>query len=319
MQGVVIPRTSNCLEYTFNGSIMALDNRGIFSNCIIDNGNDDIVLVNVYRNSHNQGSPCNISCKVMSVEGELSSPPVYHDITIDSNMEDPRLFVYDEKLLVSYNHVHFDDKDNIDRVEVKVGEITQDFKIKDYDIHFDIVTKPWEKNWLFFEHGDNGLYMIYQLYPTIIIIDSKGHKHIQSWRHQMDMVQKQFIKSFHHISRFFNPKDLFYNRYDMEIRGGAHPVLVDGHQYLFAHTREQNGRLYRMLVVVLRENDMKLYAYTNPITIPGYEKAKIIYPMGAVFHNNKKTWYVSCGLEDKDQMLITIPHEDILHRLILVT
>ena len=316
MQAVIIPRTPSCLAHAFNGSIIALSDKenGCFSNVVKD---EDYVLLNVYRNGEHPGSPCNLSCKLLKADGSLDDSMDCQHITEMESKEDPRLFVYNGKLMISYNHVYLsDDGGSIDNVKVHVAEVTPDFEMKHIDINYKVDLMSWEKNWLFLEF-EQGLWMIYQLYPSLVIVDPLGNKTIHPWKHRKDAFhKKQLMRSFHHISRLCRLSDLYHHQYDMDIRGGAHPVKVGNLYYLFAHTRERDGTLYRMLVVVLDADDLKVHAYTDPLEIPGYEHARIIYPIGAVYDEMKGIWYVSCGLEDKDQLFVTIPHDYLKQQLI---
>jgi hypothetical protein len=69
---------------------------------------------------------------------------------------------------------------------------------------------------------------------------------------------------------------------------------------------------YNMIVIVLNDN-MDLWGFTEPFENDGH---RIMYPMGAVMVRDELTWYISCGLNDVDQVIVKLPHELLLQKII---
>lgn len=314
MDGLIIPRTPSCRGYTFNGSIIALNKDGRFSTHF-SSQESETVFVNLYRNGPDPGSPCNLSCKLLHPNGKLVFD-IAHHVTENDFKEDPRFFIYREQLMVSYNKVVFskDEPEVIEKVIVEACPLTPSLSMKaPIDIPINLEMAPWEKNWLFFERED-GLWVIYKLYPELIICNPQGDVvKRQKWHHPFagNKWMRFMSRNLKTFKRFCKVTDLFWNPSEsfFELRGGAHPVLLDGRYYIFAHTRELEGKLYRTICIVLNASTLEVTAMTNPLLIPGFENARIMYPVGAVFDTSKRVWHVSCGLNDVQQIIATIPHD----------
>lgn len=326
MDAQIIPKTISCMQYTFNGSLIAKVGNE-FTN-VFSSERNDVVLFNVYRNGYTKGSPCNLSCKRLNLKDMSLVFDIARHITTNESKEDPRLFVFNKKLMMSYNQLIYKDKvispDKIESVRVHVAEISSVLRLKKpikLPQMKNIEIQPWEKNWLFFEHESMpGLWIVYQLYPELIILNPKGEIVIKDkWQHPLEIgkFSTQMVKTFRHINAYSRRSNLYHTfRKNVSIRGGAHPVLLNGFYYCFAHTRENEGGLYRMIVLVLNASDMKLNYFTMPMTIPGYENVHIIYPIGAVFDKYSDIWYISCGLMDSNQLIIKMPHVYLNSKLI---
>jgi hypothetical protein len=346
----IIQKTDNCKLHTFNGTIVALEDNK-YTNIVQDI--TKATLINVYRNSDTKGSPCNISVKAIDAHGAITNDIEPFDIHLYSPREDPRVSVIDGRLYLSYNNVIFgNNTKSIKTVNVLysiMNTLLNNHEPVQQDIHIPLynnATDKWEKNWLFFGYRDK-VYIIYSLQP-LVIVDISTLKEVkrQYWDYvaipvnrvgceipfphcQPELAssvvgakaishpslpvkeEQHTLPKFKYNMRWYDVLTQPITEKSFCIRGGAPPVLYDNKYYLFAHTREMPEARYRMVIIVLDEN-LHVYAYTSPLTIGSY---KIVYPAGAVFCLKSKTWYVSCGVEDKEQILFQIPHEFLLSKL----
>lgn len=355
LQVVLIPRTSQCMKHAFNGSIVVMTDKNDFDTVFESSG--PFKLINFYRNSMTPGSPCNISCKELIIDDRTTmegsniivNAKFIKHFTTDDYKEDPRcVMVSSQQLLLSFNEVTFEDDETISRVRVKYCTVEPDGATGSIvlsnlstmsqlshglrkssgksDSSDCIQLAKWEKNWMILSRDESQeQHTIYTIYPQLVVVDSIGriiHRH--QWLHP------QYISSYVTNPMIFHWKNArsfrgmrytqklpFSTHPPIEIRGGAHPVYYDEHWWLFAHTRENTGNTYQMIVVVLTPS-LTVKACSNPIKVPGYEDARIIYPMGAVFNRTVNKWYVSCGLNDIDQLILAIPHEWLKSQLLTV-
>jgi predicted GH43/DUF377 family glycosyl hydrolase len=366
MERYAIGRTDACLRCAFNGAMVAkVDGR--YTNIV--QSREGTSLLNIYRNSKEPRSPCNISCKYITFQGDIDNTneaAQMKDIFSNDCNEDPRIFFYNGDMYISYNKVEFkqvgfkqadegdadvkysvidnvkvfytkltnradghvggddgdgvlDGNDSMDGMEDDQGECLG-FNIGD-EIQFPVTNvNIWEKNWGFFEYHEE-LYMIYSLYPLVIYNSNGSVVRRCHWAHPYDIQQKlvhnpritmnmdvRVLKSFKSANELFK-----YQEYEFDIRGGAPPILYDNKYYMFAHSREMPHALYKMIVIVL-DQDLKMYGFTYPFDNEPSER--IVYPMGVVMVEDEQTWYISCGVNDVDQVLLKLPHEFLLQKLI---
>lgn len=331
-----VERYPSCLKHAFNGTLIARSNDGgnkHYTTIIEDNRNtNDITvdLINIYRNSSEPKSPCNISVKVLTSDGKVVDG--YQNIYTNECKEDPRVFIYNNKLYLSYNIVSFkdyeliNDSKSINEVEnVRIGyvELDKDLKPCNEVTTFPFPTNPWEKNWLFFQHTDGILHIIYTLYPLKIYNDIGNIIKEVEWLHPYDK-QKQLLyrtsrylnKNLNDLRYFRKASQLFYeSRFQFDIRGGSSPIFYNDMYFLFAHSREMPGAKYQFIVIVL-DRDLNIYGVTNPLDPLLDTGNRIVYPAGAIFDIKTQTWIVSCGLEDEEQILVKLDNEFLMSKLI---
>jgi hypothetical protein len=326
MDVFIIERTENCLHHAFNGTLIAKEGEqythSVESLC-------DAKLLNVYRNSEEPKSPCNISGKFIKCDGQLDRQidgQTCFDIFQNECNEDPRVFVYNSNLYISYNKVEFEDENyatikNVSVVYRKLIKTLDKTLAADPDeLTFPIAKlNKWEKNWCFFGH--NGvLHIAYSLYPLVIYDNTGTCVKRRDWSHPYDICKRyqhnprismnmdiNVLKSFRSANELFK-----YQQYEFDIRGGTPFVKHDNKYYAFAHTREMPHAQYNMIVIVLNDN-MDLWGFTEPFENDGH---RIMYPMGAVMVRDELTWYISCGLNDVDQVIVKLPHELLLQKII---
>lgn len=284
MEIYYINKTKNCDKFTFNGSIIIKD---LNDNCISNNVKSlkDQIIINVYRSTENS-SESSIMYKIISRWGySLTQGNKIFDVGKKTWREDPRIFVYDQKFLLSYTSVK-KKKNCISSVKIKYCELKNFMPKKERYLIYGNNEKGlidnlnyWEKNWLFFSHLNN-LIVVYSLNP-LIIFNTKNCKCIKNykWTHKLNNKWKNF-----------------------EIRGGASPVLVNDKYYFFAHTHDNFIKGKYELIVIVLDIKLDLVSYSDPINL--YINKKIIYPSGAVFIQDEQKFCVSCGIDDCDQILL---------------
>jgi hypothetical protein len=318
----VIEKTPICLQHTFNGTLIAhCKDKNTYSHVI-----DDIStckLINIYRNSSTPAPPCNTSVKEITTAGKIADPTSTKHIYINEYKEDPRVFTFKDQLYISYNKVHLDTKGYVTDVKVFYSRLNKDLTPDPEELTFPIPTNLWEKNWLFFEYN-NELCMIYSIYPLRIYNSIGRVIKDMDWIHpydkavQADNITRRFLnKNISDLKQFTKASSLFYKQgFTFDIRGGAPPVYLEGMYYLFAHSREMPGAKYDMIVVVLDSN-LNIYGATNPFKIHD-ACVRIVYPAGAIYDRKTSTWYISCGIDDINQSLISMTHEFLKSKIICI-
>jgi hypothetical protein len=129
----------------------------------------------------------------------------------------------------------------------------------------------WEKNWLFFEHHQE-LCFIYSLCPFIVWNSNKKLKHHQVWH--------------------WNEK--------VHLRGGTSPILVDNNYYIFAHTKCE----YNFYRIVILQFDLNLNLKKRSKILDTLNRFQIVFPTGVIFVINEQTFYLTCGVEDREQYIV---------------
>lgn len=313
-----VGRTDNCMKHTFNGTIVAVyDNKPVF---IIDDINKCDIL-NIYRNSKEPKSPCNISYKYIDINGNIAKDKPCGDIFSDEPREDPKAIIKNNNLYISYNLVDLVD----DEVKgVSVSKILLHFYNKKVACDGEEVNyklNKFEKNWLFINDK-----IIYSLYPLKIINEEGSIYNNTEWLHPYDKEKQIYYnqapilnKNLNAYKFFQSSKSLFYiTEFHFDIRGGTSPILLDNNYYIFAHSRESPGETYRLIVILLDIN-LNIKGFTNPFDMNEIglsEEERILYPSGAIFDKSTQTWYVCCGLGDKDQVLLHISNEFLMNKII---
>lgn len=330
MEIVTLKKTPICLKHTFNGTLVALENDK--PRLVVDDiSSPSCQLFNIYRNSREPHPPCSLSVKKISTNGNvINSNEAYH-LFADDYREDPRAFIYQDTLYISYNVLHFTKQSPpspISSIKVVYSPLTFNggrFKtIKTMNIAYD--KKDFEKNWLFFDYKGE-MCFIYTLYPLEIVDETGNVIKEKTWVHPYDedarrreKVMPTWQKNIRKARNFTSGAKWFSTAPDFgfDIRGGAAPVLYENLYYLFAHSRETPGEIYRMIVIIINMN-LDIVGFSYPFDMKEFglsHSERIIYPSGAVLDKKTKTWYVSCGLGDHSQILVKIPHEYLWKKII---
>lgn len=234
--------------------------------------------------------------------------------------EDPRLFVFDEKLCCAYTNF------NKTNAATNIGICVLDQKLKIINVIYPnygfnhngailnkIVTvldcgaihtvKPHsnvEKNWQFFQHG-NSLLAAYSINPHVIIDVSLSNANLA----------KQVAKTEANIIWPYG-----------ELRGGTPPILVNDEYFSFFHSSYYDESIKKKVYV------MGLYVFeaVPPFAITKISKIPlaigdstdpkapkhfaVVFPCGAIFDGTK--WIVSCGINDYKSEFLEFNHKALL-------
>lgn len=293
MEIYYIDKTKNCNKYTFNGSIIIEDQNNLLSNNVPSLR--DRTIINVYRSTDNLSESTIMYKKISRLGVPLTQGEILFEIKktgcISGWREDPRIFVVNQKLLISYTFVK-KKKNQIRSVKIKYCSLNKNLKPR-REIHLiygnndkNLINKLcyWEKNWLFFPHKDD-LLVIYSLNP-LIIFNSNNNQCIKKyqWVHKLNYKWKNF-----------------------EIRGGAPPILLENKYYFFAHTHDNLTKGIYDLIVIILNMQLDIIGYTDPINL--YINKKIVYPSGAIYIQDERKFIISCGIDDNEQILLFMTYD----------
>ena len=183
--------------------------------------------------------------------------------------EDPRFFIWDDQLYLSYTVLSvIDYVQPTYRVSQRTAFSRFDSNFND-EVFLDIGNNRhvspdkfrWEKNWVFFESGDSGTkYVIYSISPRFVVFDVSDRllpTLVQNYSVATDPVQ--------------------------ELRGGSSPILLNGTYYMFVHTSA-----YDMYCVTFTPS---LLIKTIALVPTSYRA----FACGAVFDAQHRSWVVSLG------------------------
>lgn len=225
------------------------------------------------------------------------------DEEVDEQYEDPRVFVYDNKLYIScVNYVHgnhenihqkilvFDDKFNhIDNIHPIYGKNKKSIALN----------SGQEKNWTFFVYEDK-LMCIYTMKPHAVIEFDWSGKLVSEY-----------------ITHFDTKTAWKYG----ECRGGSNPILIGNYYHCFFHSSVPWKREYRRYIIghykFENKPPFKIVEMSKIPILWGNEKDEKtmvemnhidVFPCGAIFKNNEFT--VSFGINEEKTGLIKIPYEN---------
>lgn len=316
----VIKKSERCKTHTFNGAIIAYENNMFTTN---PKDVENAKIYNVYRNSNVAGYPCSISIKEINIHGDCIR--YLNDVYIDCGKEDPRLFVFNNELYMSYNALVVESNTlktvNVmyDKLEFDGNNfaISNDENCKEKLInygHNNIYNSIWEKNWIFFQHKGK-LCFVYSFLPFLIVDKDNNEIKKQDWRHPMQMtkfIQRSTTTKYRNDRLWFN----MFNNTDISfhIRGGCPPVMVNDTYFFFAHTRAMPEVKYN-IIVLITDIDLNVLGYSNILDINIDYPHNILFPTGAIYDTKSSTWFISCGLNDCEQVLVRIPHELVMQKI----
>jgi predicted GH43/DUF377 family glycosyl hydrolase len=261
-QPKTITRVGGLTEPAFNGSLIRFKGE----------------LYLAYRNSL-----CGSSIFVVHVGGHLQ--PLGENQRLDlrhplchAGCEDPRLFVFRDRLHCSFNGVQMIGPRTI--VNVLVARLRDDMTVEHvWEPKYE-QRAAWEKSWGFFEH-DGELLCVYQPAPRHLIL-----------RHDNEIVEPWAESS-------WQPQ---WTGGDM--RGGAPPVRVGNEYWSFVHGTKYNPSGWFEYVVGLYTFEASWPfrpCRIAPVLLntdqPGTINAnRAVYPCGAVKDDDR--WLISYGLSD---------------------
>lgn len=204
-----------------------------------------------------------------------------HHLT-GSGQEDPRLFIYQHKLHLSYTGVE------ISRNRIHTHQMLANLNAKYYPINiwapiYHHRQWPKEKNWVYFE-GENGeLLCVYQIHPHIIL-DNHG-------------TISKIVAS--------TPTSMASKWEHGYIRGGASPYRVGGEYYHWFHGTKltQDGPSYTLgLYTFSAQWPYQPLRWIDKPLLATEERNKankrVIFPSGSILRD--KEWIISYGYNDEE-------------------
>ena len=172
--------------------------------------------------------------------------------------------------------------------------------------------EPIEKNWGLFQ-GEDTLYSVYSLSPLrILALSTVGKGKMLFSETQLNCWD-----------------DLSYaNRFGV-MRGGAPPVLVEGRQYLFCHSRYRTFRGICYVPGLFGFSEKEPFVpevfRPRPLTLENpfgsrflYERlndsvSNVVYPCGALYQSGE--WLVSYGINDEQCAIQRLDHHELVAQL----
>lgn len=211
-------------------------------------------------------------------------------VTPHLSCEDPRLFVYHDRLWLAYNGASYNPasfRQHI--VALQDGQPTNVFALERY--------RMTDKNWMYFE-SDGNLYAVYSIDPHVVIrID--GDKIEEVARTQPGLVKKHW----------------WYG----EPRGGSCPWNIGNDEFLtFFQSHYIPYGFYRRVYVMgayvfSAKPPFQIKRVTKmPIMVPETTDVKmhaVVFPGGAVFRDDK--WIVPFGYNDHQSGLAVLTREQV--------
>jgi len=253
--------------------------------CLLDDNYQPVKESNTLLELHSD-------LKVATMQGGKSFPRGFH-------VEDPRLFVFDNELYISYT-------DGYQMGQAKINPVTLQAEESFY------LDKPvkgrTEKNWIFFEHNGK-LMAVYNTAPHVVF-EMNGSKFEQKYSTQF-------------------PNDWKWG----EIRGGTSPVKTGKHFISFFHSandilyKGMSGRQYFMGAYMFEaEPPFTPVAISKEPLITGEiindsiprlsNKIFVVFPGGAI--RKKDSWLVSFGYNDLECRMISVRDSVLQDNLISV-
>lgn len=203
-------------------------------------------------------------------------------VTPNLSCEDPRLFVYRDKLHVAYNGASYSPPSFRQHIAtLHEGQVTSLFSIER--------SKPTDKNWMYFEK-DRNLYAVHSIDPHVII------------RIDGDKIE-EVARTYPNIGK----KAWWYG----EPRGGSCPWYIGNDEYLtFFQSHYIPYGFYRRVYVIgayvfSAKPPFEVKRITRqPLLVPAQHDANshsVIFPCGSVYKDSE--WLVSFGCNDKESRL----------------
>ena len=205
--------------------------------------------------------------------------------------EDPRLFIYRDRLHVSYTGTELTSKGIV--TNVLYARLNDRLGVeKVFYPHYES-RQPWEKNWVFFQSGDD-LYCVYSINPhTILKVD--GEKIVDVYE-----------------TPCTHPWSGGYQR------GGCSPVIFGGSLVHWFHgawdlgdawpTRQYNVGAYRFAPeppFAIRSMTPHPVLLANLDSRPSDQYCAALFPGGAMFEGG--AWRVVAGVHDRWIETFTLP------------
>jgi len=224
----------------------------------------------------------------------------------DSFAEDPRLFIYQGGLHLSY----------ADGCAIGLCIVYPEDRLVAMARFLDKPNRRrMEKNWTFFEKNDE-LYTVYSVAPHVVY-KVNGTKLTEVCRHDHPA------------------PDWWRWGFGNDIGGGTCPVLYGGRYYSFFHSRIQypehlRGQIHRQYhmgcyvydaetfkVIALSKEPLMSGPYIDPDIPHGGNHNFNVFPMSAMFNLESYKWRITAGINDYEIWHIAITQLELAENLIL--
>lgn len=203
--------------------------------------------------------------------------------------EDPRLFVFRNRLHVSFTGV--ESVNGQIKTNVLYARLTDDYRTEEVFYPDYKARTPWEKNWAFWE-WENELFCTYKISPHVVL-------HVSG-------------TSVYPFTSSPNP----HPWHGGHLRGGASPLRIGDKFYHFFHGRGGvsdysvgvNTFEARPPFRILSQTAMPILQ-SDPKTKPPDQYIPVVFPCGAILENGQ--WHVSMGVHDRTTEIASFREEDI--------
>ena len=258
-------------DNNFNPGIIVYDNNRYTNIIKTNNYSCKVIFRNEeYKLSHNS--------KIYESNFDINKYNLYDiKLKFDSNYgyEDPRFFVFDNKLYISMTKIN----KNVFIPKVVVVDYDNNIEYNfPYLNNIKGITHP-EKNWQFFQYL-NKYYLLYSISPFII--------------YEID-------RNFNIIKKI---KETNWNhKYVDNLRCSAPPIFINGVFYCIIHSFDIK-KLYNTYFITFNEN-FDILGYTL-YPLFDYNKYKIIFSTGFIYNKLNNNFIILSGVEDKYINLIKV-------------
>lgn len=238
-------------------------------------------LILAYRTGW-AGAQCHIAGLDDDFRVRWSRQLALHHLRANYGREDPRLFVHNDRLHVSFIGVEGTSGSSITTHQL-YAELDDDLNPTRIHAPHYAARAAWEKNWSFFDH-EGDLYAVYSVGPPHVVLKIDG-----------DRAEKAFEEP--------NGRPWTGGL----LRGGAPPVRVGDEYWHWFHgchgqheSRRYNVGLYafeaRPPFRVTRQTPAPLME-DDPDTRPHGQYCPVLFPAGAALEGDR--WLISCGVHDR--------------------
>ena len=203
--------------------------------------------------------------------------------------EDPRLFVFNDRLHVSFSGVVPHARGGI-RVNMLVARLSPSMAVEEVWQPELAGSQQWEKNWTFFER-DGRLMSFYAVHAN-----AAGHQHV-------------LLEHDGRRAKHASAETVRLPWRGGAIRGGASPVRVGDEYYHFFHGRTMAGApIYSLGLYTFQASPPFRITRMTPAPLllaaeprPAGQKQWIIFPCGAI--RDGRQWIISYGQHDCESWL----------------
>lgn len=206
----------------------------------------------------------------------------------DTGFEDSRLFVYEERLWISFTYL----RGSLPRMGL--ARLDSDFQPDECWI-FEGQSRRAEKNWQFFSH-DGTLLAVYSISPHVVgAIGECGFSKLHEQEHGLPWPHG-------------------------DVRGGAPPVRIGDEYFSFFHDRSPHAEYRTGFYAFAAKPPFRITRWPRGHCLVPAGKAcapesgtRVIYPAGAIFREGE--WLLAYGWNDSHCCLARFDHAELVASL----